>query len=145
MHLGARAQVEQVALGVLGERLGFAGVEPECPDPVPAVTLRNLFPHVAARLGVGRVVEAHEDLALGPLVPERHVERQGPHVADQQPTAVHLVVIFAVRVYGGPDRDHKLDTERAQFVHHGLRVGPLCGVELPLALAGPMEEVDDDH
>ena len=64
--------------------------------------------------------------------------------ADEEPACLHFRVVGAVRVDRWPDRNHELHPERSQFVHHGLGVGPFSGVELPLALACPVEIVDDD-
>jgi hypothetical protein len=43
-----------------------------------------------------------------------------------------------------PDRDHGLDAHGVEFAHHAGRIGPSLGVEAPLALARPVEEVDDN-
>src|SRR5208283_5645102 len=92
MYFGPWADVKQVALRILREHLGFAGIEPKRADPVPAVPLSDLFPHIAACFGFGRVVEPYEDRAIAALVPERHVQREGAYVADQQPATVHFAI-----------------------------------------------------
>ena len=66
-------------------------------------------------------------------------------MVDQVAQLGHLGVVLAGRVHRGPDRDHQLDAELLQLGHHGGRVGPLGRVELPVALPGPVEVVDDDH
>ena len=145
LHLRALAHEVPGALGVVGEDLRLAGVEPERPDPVAAIAVDDLLPDVAASVGVGRVVEAHERLPVGALVPERHVQRQARRGSDQKAAPVHLLVVGAAGVDRRPDRDHQLDTEPAQLVHHRLRIRPLGQVEPPLALARPVEVVADDH
>ena len=145
LHLRALAHEVPGALRVVGEDLRFARVEPERPDAVAAIAVGDLLPDVAASLGVGRVVEAHEGLAVGALVPEREVKRQARHVAHQEAAPVHLRVVVAVGVDRRPDRDHELDSELSQLVHHRLGIRPFCWVEPPLALARPVEVVADDH
>ena len=31
-----------------------------------------------------------------------------------------------------------------QFIHHGFGIGPVGLIKLPIALDGPVEEIDDD-
>ena len=56
-----------------------------------------------------------------------------------------LAVVDGVDVHGGPDGDHELCAHVVELLDHGIGVRPAGGIELPVALAGPVEEVDDDH
>jgi hypothetical protein len=58
---------------------------------------------------------------------------------DEQAQVVHFRVVLAGRVDRGPDGHHQLDAELVEFGHHRGGVGPVLRVELPVALAGPVE------
>ena len=144
LYLSALAREVPGVVGVVGEDLGLARVEPERADAVAAIAVGDLVPDVAARFGVGRVVEAHEGGAVGALS-RTPGEAAGPPCCDQEAAPIHLGVVVAVRVHRRPDRDHELDAELSQLVHHRLRIRPFVRVEPPLALVRPVEVVADDH
>lgn len=104
------------------------------------------FPDVLARLGVGGVVEGDlGGVGAEPLVRPVGVRHRPELGADEQSLVQHGVVVLAGRADRGPDRDHQLDAHLVELADHRRRVGPLGGVELPLAEVGPVEEVADDH
>ena len=144
LHCHAWAEVVQGVFRVLRAHLRFAGIEPERPDAIAAVTVCDLRPDVLAGLGICRVVIAHEGRTLVDLVPKGEVKRQRPGTAHEQPPPVHLSVVDAVGVHSGPNGNHELDSQLAELVNHRLRVRPLGGIKSPLALTGPMEVIDDD-
>ena len=143
--LGAGAEVVAQVLRLLRDQLGLAGVQPPRLDAVAVVVLPDLRPDVGPGLRVGGVVEGHRDPAAGAPVPDPHLAIHAPLVVDQQAELRHLGVVLAGRVDRGPDRDHQLHAELVQLLDHGLGVGPLLGVELPVPLQRPVEVVDDDH
>ena len=137
-------EVVAEVLRLLRPELGLAGVEPPGPDPVLEVVLPDLRPDVGAGLRVGRVVEGHQRAPGRAPVPDGQLDADAPLVVDQQAELFHLRVVLAVGVDRGPDRHHQLHAEPVQFSDHRPGVGPLLRVELPVALAGPVEVVGDD-
>ena len=57
---------------------------------------------------------------------------------------VHFTPVFALGADCRPDGYNRLDVHFLELVAHGLRVGPVLGVKLEVALLCPVEEVDDD-
>ena len=124
---------------------GLAGVEPPGPDAVLEVVLPDLGPDVGPGPRVGRVVEGHRHAPGRAPVPDGQLHADALLVVHQQAQVGHFRVVLAVGVDRGPDRHHQLHAEPLQFRDHRPGVGPLLRVELPVALAGPVEVVGDDH
>ena len=131
-------------LRLLGHELGLAGVQPPGPDAVLEVVLPDLRPDVGAGGRVSRVVEGHQRAPGRTAVPDGQLDTDAPLVVDQQAEVLHLRVVLAVGVDRGPDRHHQLYAEPVQFRDHRPGIGPLLRVELPVALARPVEVVGDD-
>ena len=55
----------------------------------------------------------------------------------------HHFPVAAVWIDSRPYRHNRLDTHSFKIITHRLRVGPVFGVELPVALLRPMEKVDN--
>ena len=142
--LQAGAEVVAQVARLLGPQLRLAGVQPPGADSVGVVAPLGLLPYERAGPGVGRVVVAHQRLARLLGVRDRQVHADALLVRDQQAIGLHLGVVVAQRVDRGPDRHHELHAEPVQLVHHGRRVRPLLGVELPVAHVGPVEVVGHD-
>ncbi len=123
-------------------RLGH--VEPPDFDTVPIVVLSHLLPDELPRFGMCRIEEVQADRPLGSIINEAHLHREATLGANQQPTLLHLLEVGAKGVDRGPDGDHQLDPHLLQLAHHRRRIGPALGVELPIALERPVEEINDD-
>ncbi len=76
---------------------------------------------------------------------EVHNHSEPPLGPDQQPLLSHLLKVGRVVLHGRPDRHHQLNAQAAKLRNHGVRVGPVRRIEAPLALGGPVEEIDDQH
>ena len=124
-------------LKVVDAKVRLRVVQPEPVDAQVVVVLLADLPDVLARLGIEGV-----DLHAVALVV---VGLLGAALgADQQAPLHHGAEVLALAVHGGPDGDDHLDAHLVELVHHGLGVRPVDRVELPVALHGPVEEVDDD-
>ena len=108
------------------------------------VILAELAPEKRPRLGMGAVQQAGNDRAAGIRISETHEAVEAALGAHQQIAALQLSVVFAVGIHRRPDGDHHLDAKLLQFAHHGRRVGPVGGVELPFPHLRPMQIVDHD-
>ena len=127
-----------IQVEVIPAVLGFGFVQPKERHALVEVVLLGLFPDEVAGLLLGGV-EVHG------VAHEVHGNADAPVHADQQALLQHLRIVFAVLIHGGPDGNHQLDAHGFQLPHHALRVRPIVGIELPIALVGPMEEVHHDH
>ncbi len=135
--LEVRAEVIPVVVEVVDRVLGFRLVEPEKAYAPVVVTLLDRSPEILPRSRIGRVVEER-------VAAELHGDAHSTIDADEIALAQHLLVMGASRLDGGPYRDHELDSHGIKLADHGLGIGPVGGVEVPIALLYPVEEVDDD-
>ena len=112
-------------------------VQPESPDPMAVIILPYLIPHKPSGLRVHGI-----DKSLLPVKikgAELSVLRAHQHIS-----LVHLTVVLAGGIDGGPDGYHRMNAHLLQFPAHGLRVRPVPGIKLPLPLLGPVKIVNDD-
>src|ERR1019366_2666208 len=138
--------MEAHRLRVAGARFWLAGIQPEGADAVALVVAFDLVDDEGARFGVSRIVVSDRNAIERPGVgvDEDFLDRQGPLGAYQPALLNHDRILFSVWADRRPDRHHEFDPHGLQFLDHAGRIGPRPGIELPFALARPMEEVDDD-
>ena len=132
-----RAHVVAVVVEVVNGVFGLRLVQPEHIDAAFKIIFAALIPQIPAGAGVGGVVDVR--------IAQKVEALRAALGADEQVFFAHLFKVFALFIHRRPDRDHAADAVFFELAHHGGGVGPVDGVELPLALARPMEKVDDDH
>mmetsp|Transcript_101025 Transcript_101025/g.306519 ORF Transcript_101025/g.306519 Transcript_101025/m.306519 type:complete len:490 (-) Transcript_101025:40-1509(-) len=129
-----------------GERRGLAnpatalvGIEPEGVDPDVLVVLHHPVGEVPPGVGVERVVCGPPE----PALPRRvAAARLGE---GQQPGVVHRPKVLRGGLEHWPHRDHHLVAVAENFAHHRCRVGPVGGVEPPVARVRRERGVVVDH
>ena len=67
-----------------------------------------------------------------------------PVGADQVAPPEKLLVVHGIRLHRRPYGHHESDTHLVQLPDHAFGVRPEVEVEVPVALVGPMKEVNDD-
>ena len=64
---------------------------------------------------------------------------------DQITFFQHLLIIFRLTVYCGPNRYHELHAHFFQFFYHRIRIRPVDRIKFPLSLLRPVKKVNNDH
>ena len=137
-HLGVGPQVVAVVVKVVGGVLRLGLVQPEDAHALVVVVLLGDAPHIVPGGGVGGVVVDGAALEL-------HGHPHAPVGADEQPLLQHLPVAGVALIHRGPNGHHQLYAHLFQLGDHGVGVRPIGGVELPVPLQGPVEEVHHNH
>ena len=116
-------------------RLSF--VQPEAAYTLAVIVLAALVPDEPAGFGICRVIK-HGIAHPG------HVQTAAPVCGYQHALVCHFSEILAPLVDCRPDRNHRFNSKGFQLPDHRLRVGPVAGFKLEIALARPVEEIHND-
>ena len=132
-------------LGLRGDRLGLAAVEPDRGDAPVEVAAPHPVEHEPADVLAGVVDERQAN----PLVLVRLDERRPGRCPVGEPREAvdrrERLVVRRGRVHERPRAHHHPHAEARQLRRHRLHVRPVPLVERPVAVARPVERVDHEH
>ena len=140
VHVGAlqrRARVITVIIKIVISVFRFRFIQPEAADALLIIVFFALLPDEFLRVGMGRVKIsgiAHPcAVQAAPMVGSHQIAVFG-----------HEGIIAAAFIHRRPYGHHRFHAHIVQFLHHGVRVGPVPGFKAEVALQRPMEKVDHD-
>lgn len=127
-----------VVIKIISRILWLRLVKPKYLDSFIIIVLACFLPEISSCSRIRRIV-------VNSIAHEVHDDPEATVSADQKTLLKHLFIVLRSWVNGWPDRNHELNVEGFELFDHCVGVWPVVCIKPPVALFGPMEEVDNNE